>query len=303
MHSLAAGVREIRKMRTIELQRWAELPGAIQALQPPSKKSPSDASRFLYRGHSDADWQLKTTLERIGADRVALSEHYGSIYRIKPQIETFTGTTWAVPSPPEYKQWLEDHDTRMPFRYPGYDYMVYLRHHGFPSPLLDWSRSMYVAAYFAFREHTASDHVAIFAYVERPTGIKGYSSDTPSIWGMGPYVRTHRRHFLQQSEYTICIVRNNEWRYAPHGEAFGRDSTEQDLIWKFKLPSAERVTVLKELDAYNLNSYSLFGSEESLMDTLAFREFCDSDADCVSGHQATAADSRPREQARASARR
>jgi hypothetical protein len=34
------------------------------------------------------------------------------------------------------------------------------------------------------------------------------------------------------------------------------------------------VKVLRELDEYNVNSFSLFGSEESLMDTLATQEFC-----------------------------
>jgi hypothetical protein len=32
----------------------------------------------------------------------------------------------------------------------GYKYFVCLRHYGFPSPLLDWSRSPYFAALFAF---------------------------------------------------------------------------------------------------------------------------------------------------------
>ena len=35
----------------------------------------------------------------------------------------------------------------------------------------------------------------------------------------------------------------------------------------------QRQSVLKVLDEFSVNAFSLFGSEESLMDTLALREF------------------------------
>jgi hypothetical protein len=49
---------------------------------------------------------------------------------------------------------------------------------------------------------------------------------------------------------------------------------QQGICWQITIPAAERVKVLKELNDYNVNSFSLFGSEESLMDTLAARELC-----------------------------
>jgi hypothetical protein len=42
---------------------------------------------------------------------------------------------------------------------------------------------------------------------------------------------------------------------------------EQDFLWKYNLPSCERLEVLRMLDAYNLNAFSLFGSDESLLET------------------------------------
>ena len=45
-----------------------------------------------------------------------------------------------------------------------------------------------------------------------------------------------------------------------------------DVIWQFNLPATERLKVLKLLDRSNINAFSLFQSEESLMETMAFRE-------------------------------
>jgi len=71
----------------------------------------------------------------------------------------------------------------------------------------------------------------------------------------------------------MCVTFEGEWRLAKHEDVFSADSTHQDVLWKFTVPWKERLKVLKLLDAYNLNAFSLFGSEESLMETTAFREF------------------------------
>jgi hypothetical protein len=103
-------------------------------------------------------------------------------------------------------------------------------------------------------------------------------SNAPQIHSFGPTVRTHRRHFLQQAEYTICMsYQANEWRFAPHQEVIQASDGHQDVLWKINIPSTERLKVLQLLDDYNLNAYSLFQSEESLMETIAVREIDFSD--------------------------
>lgn len=68
------------------------------------------------------------------------------------------------------------------------------------------------------------------------------------------------------------MKKNDGWCYACHEDVFAQGAEEQDLLWKFNLPSSERTKVLLALDRYNLNAYSLFGSEESLMETVAHWE-------------------------------
>jgi hypothetical protein len=252
------------------IRRLAQL---IDERTDPSKP----ASQFLFRGQSDSEWKLSTTLERFAPEAESIADYFKIIRVIKPQIEAMTGKSWELPEYNAVDQLLADYDTfsrALIFgQLPGYEYLAYLRHHGFPSPLLDWTNSPYIAAYFAFNEPPkANEKVSMYAYLERPSFGKAGSSQHPRIYTFGPYIKTHPRHYLQRSEYSLCAFHKEEWTFAPHESVFDRNDVSQDLLWKFNIPSGERLTVLKALDDYNLNSFSLFGSEESLMNTMALRE-------------------------------
>jgi hypothetical protein len=152
-------------------------------------------------------------------------------------------------------------------------YLAHLRHCGFPSPLLDWSRSPYVAAYFAFARARHDGDVAIYAYRERPANFKVGGSDQPLIVSVGPNVKTHKRHFRQQSRYTVCVrYIDGQWHFEPHDSVFGmKDKLQQDLLWKITIPAKERLKVLGHLDKFNLNEFTLFDSEDALLEMLAMR--------------------------------
>jgi len=263
------GVRECR------VETWEEF---IQRVKQLKDGQNSAELPLLFRAQSDSGWALETTLERIKKPRMLLHEYYRLILKVRPQIEAFTGKRWVIPTYPSVLKWTKEYDefslrlTRGAL--PGYDYMAYLRHHGFPSPLLDWTRSVHVAGYFAFRkdaDDTRNKEVSIYVFANAK--IQSGSNLEPYICRLGPYVRTHQRHFLQQSEYTLCVSFDDEWRFETYENVFAARGQRQGTCWKFTIPLTERLKVLKILDEYNLNAFSLLNSEESLIETMAMREF------------------------------
>lgn len=264
----------------INVETWEAFENELNSLRVRRRNEPSTLP-LHFRGQSDLTWHLDTTLERNKKNGMLFKDYYRVMSDLRPEIETFTGTEWVIPAYREIEKLVQDYD---PFSLaltfgprPAYDYMIYLRHHGFPSPLLDWTRSVYVAAYFAFGR--AKDSKAVSIYVLLEANLKSGSNGVASVHRLGPHVKTHRRHFLQQSDYTMCLVfdSDGQWRFAGHDKVLTHTDTPSgrsnyDLV-KFIIPVGERLKVLKLLDEHNVNAFSLFGSEESLMETMALREF------------------------------
>jgi len=88
--------------------------------------------------------------------------------------------------------------------------------------------------------------------------------------------KADRRHFLQQSTYTVCTKKEKDaWYFCNHEEAFTTVFESPKLLWKFILPSSERKKALARLEMYNINAYSLFQSEDSILETILLRDFLD----------------------------
>ena len=282
-----------------EFEAWVEKNGLFDA-------------DVLYRGQADNSWQLESTLYRHQCARhgprspscpVRMESYAHAAERLKAIVETHTDRRFD-----DIRMSHEPFDSANGLTF---QYAVYLRHHGFPSPLLDWSLSPYVAAYFAFRDaphgseagtaqENADPRVAI--YVMRPpsspykdavvtAGILPGRNDGLHWWSSA--VKGENRHYDQQSAYTTAV---RTIRYAESATGFGcYDSHEYILrnapqrardtdpllygaaidgaiCWKVSLPRHDRDGVLRRLDRMNINDYTLLRTEDALVRTYGLRQ-------------------------------
>jgi hypothetical protein len=231
----------------------------------------------LFRGQPNLP--IKTTLERKIPEEFTLRKYLSFASSVVDEIESVTGSKWNLPDSELDEITKNQSHRKIHLPQNWYAYLVYLRHHGYPSPLLDWTTSPYIAAYFAMCEPPQEEDVAIYAYVEYVKSIK--SIENPLITVKGPYVSTDKRHFAQKAWYTMASKWSDEsstHTFCSHHEIFDKSrkgyETPQDLLIKVTIPASERGKALNELDSdYNINHFTLFQTEDSLIKTLGIRNF------------------------------
>ncbi|MUM76246.1 FRG domain-containing protein [Pseudodesulfovibrio sp. F-1] len=222
----------------------------------------SKRKSLLFRGQADSQWKLQTTLERRGCYNVPIVKYYNMLARIIPNLETFTGKSWQF----DITGYEEESFVTRGLSNP--DYLVYLRHYGFPSPLLDWTRSPFIAAFFCCSNNDEADGV-VFEYT-LDSNSKIVTLPGLNVNSVGPYIAGEKRHFVQQAEYLWAFNKNDDGLFFAEIDnalsGFNGSSLKKIII-----PSSLKKDFLIELDFMNINAFSLYGTQESLLDD-AFRK-------------------------------
>ncbi len=267
-------------MKTIDLNSWTDFAPTLKKIQDEfgtyEIMGHVEKNKILYRGQADFNWKLQTTLERFDKKSWSISRYAQLLKICSIELESFTDHNYALPSMKALNEKLRSKFDSIDFQIPFDNFWIYMRHHDFPSPLLDWTYSPYIAAYFALAEKNSAEKASIYAYIETPKGIKACWEGSLRISVLGPHVKTHKRHFLQQAWYTIATKVDNDRKehdFGCHEDVFLKNGDKkQDVLIKINIPRSNRLQILEQLASYNINHFSLFQSEESLIRTMAFKE-------------------------------
>ena len=208
-----------------------------------------DYRSYIFRGHAQDDWPLYSTLDRLLLKRSALKKRglrglhlrrfrFATRGRrgINPPVMESDNSWWALG-----------------------------QHHGLASPLLDWTTSPYVAAYFAFIDENTRDDTgfrAIWALYRPSVNDKNKDiikktkkRDKPNILDIYlPMSHENPRLVTQGGLFTrIDGMSVEDWVRNKF-----KGNTENYVLFKMTVPSKDRDLCLRSLNRMNINHLSLF---------------------------------------------
>jgi hypothetical protein len=151
-----------------------------------------------------------------------------------------------------------------------------IQHHGYPTPLLDWSESPFVAAYFAFRagrsRRSDGESVRIFKF-DRNAWCSDYNqlqnvAGRPHFSILEALAIENQRAVPQQALSSVTNVDDIETYIR-----FRETERATPYLQVFDLPYAERESVLQELGMMGITAGSLFPGLDGACEELRPRFF------------------------------
>jgi hypothetical protein len=233
---------------------WAAYKGYISSL--------SD-SRYLFRGQS-GPFRLRTSFHRSGRANLRrfLIEDIPTLHR---NLSSRTKHFFDLKDPIEYGAFFS-----------------LVQHHGYPTPLLDWTYSPYVAAFFAYRALSGDDDSKCHSH--QKVRVLVFDQDrwrhewqqfqflnAPCLHlSIGEYASVDNERLVPQQAATTITNADDIEAYVQSKE---REKGGTEYLWAIDLPVIERNRVMKELRYMGITAGSMFPGLDGACEELRQQNF------------------------------
>jgi hypothetical protein len=215
-----------------------------------------DPNRYVFRGQESNNWRLRTFFHRSG--RANLSKFVNQdIHQLHAHLSSLTEHHFDLSSALENAAFYS-----------------LVQHHGYPTPLLDWTRSPFIAAYFAFRKKRGDgEHARIFVFDQREwqkdvPRSQLVSAALPHFSFLNPLAINNTRMVPQQALSTIANVDDIE-----EFVAFNEANNKKTYLEVIDLPVSERSQIVQELSLMGITAGSMFPGLDGACEQLRERNF------------------------------
>lgn len=219
----------------IELSHWKHFPKLMtrDLLQFPS---------YIYRGQTNYSWKLESSFDRLARDKKL------NIPNLSKHLNAFKNA--AKERRGENPQLLENDN----------EWWALAQHYGLATPLLDFTRSAFVALYFAFWDESfTGKYRSVYAiHAHRLKGIMKAQNDNENIdqkiYLFYPNTDGNERLINQSGLFLKMPVKLDVEKYVNSNFKGIRSGA----LLKIKIPNTELVGCLTMLNKMNINHSTLF---------------------------------------------
>lgn len=217
-----------------------------------------EQKRYIFRGQESNSWRLRTSFHRTG--RADLERYMQTdIQDLQKTFSALTQHAFNLADPLHYAAFIN-----------------LAQHHGYPTPMLDWSWSPYVAAFFAYRKigrHERSrKKIRIYKldsveWSKLPRTNKLFAFP-PNVTVLNPLAFGNSRAIPQQSLSIVSNIDDIESHIAEVAAIQNKSYLEA-----FDLPVRDRDFVMKELALMGITAGALFPGLDGACEGLKERNF------------------------------
>jgi FRG domain len=207
--------------------------------------SSTERNRFIYRGQSDSKWRLRSNFHRTGRANLYKFEST-DIAALHRYLSSLTRNRFELKDPAQ-----------------NLAFMNLVQHHGYPTPLLDWTRSPYVSAFFAYRtldvkKVTHDTKIRMFKldaleWNKINRFMIGLSPVPPLVLIMDALPLDNPRAIPQQALCTVTSVDDIESHIEKEAMKNGKN-----ILEVIDLPMSARKEVISDLSLTGITAGSLF---------------------------------------------